>query len=334
MTSQTDTATRAPFEHFGEKLRASKFGHKMTRGMYAYPSRAQKQRPKREVLGEQLWEDTAWCYRDQEHTQHSDLYLLWQRDSALRNFDLSMDYFSSLDADEFETALQHVLAKGRTFKPVESLPALDRKEGAYIMVFDEYKQFYIGQSWDLRKRIKQHWGARKPFDRLIYGRSMYNSIFPVDELRALDNTRIFAARSTSRYTVEGRAEAAADQRFCLNRMMGGEPTPMARMLSGLSPRARTHGVGSTSLTYTEYEHERDAVHSVIALERSAADPGLIEVLAHMDMSIHSVQREDATQFLWSRRDAIARAAKHDDLSVQDYAAFLKALGEKVVWPED
>jgi excisionase family DNA binding protein len=104
---RTELAGRGPIEHFGERLRASKFGHKMTRDMYAYPSRAQKQRPKREVLGEQPWEDTALCYRDDEHTQHSDLYLLWQRDVGLRNFDLSRDYFSSLDADEFETALQH-----------------------------------------------------------------------------------------------------------------------------------------------------------------------------------------------------------------------------------
>ncbi|WP_369744460.1 GIY-YIG nuclease family protein [Paenarthrobacter sp. AMU7] len=331
MTSPTDGV---PTEHFGEKLRGSKFGHKMTRDMYAYPSRAHKQRPNRELLGEQLWKDTAWCYRDEEHTQHSDLYLLWQRDGALRNFDLSMEYFNSLDADEFETALQHVLDKGRTFKPVESLAALDGKEGAYIMIFDEYKQFYIGQSWDVRKRIKQHWGARKPFDRLIYGRSMYESIFPVDELRALDNTRIYAARSRNPFAVEERAEAATDQRFCLNRMMGGEPTPIARMLSGLSPRSRTHGVASASLTYEEFEGERDKLDDAIALERSAAEPGLPSLLAQMDMDIHSVQREDGTQFPWSRRDSIAAAARHGDLSVLEYAAFLTAMGEKVVWPED
>lgn len=202
------------------------------------------------------------------------------------------------------------------------------------MVFDEYKHFYIGQSWDIRKRIKQHWGARKPFDRLIYGRSKYNSIFPIDELRALDTTRIYAARSRSPYTLEERAEAAADQRFCPNRLMGVEPTPMARMLSGLSPRGRTHGVVSTSLTYAEYERERDAVHDVISRGRSTDAPGLVEVLAQMDMSIHSVQREDGTQFLWSRRDSIARAAKHSDLSMREFAGFLGAMGEKIVWPED
>ncbi|BCW44604.1 hypothetical protein [Arthrobacter sp. StoSoilB5] len=63
-------------------------------------------------------------------------------------------------------------------------------------------------------------------------------------------------------------------------------------------------------------------------------PGLVEVLAQMDMSIHSVQREDGTQFLWSRRDSIASAAKHSDLSMKEFAGFLGAMGEKIVWPED
>ncbi|WP_416416135.1 GIY-YIG nuclease family protein [Paenarthrobacter aromaticivorans] len=334
MTSQTNGVANEQSEHFGEKLRASKFGHKMTREMYAYPNRSQKQRPKREPLGEQLWEGTAWAYRDEEHTQNSDLYLLWQRDKALRNFDLSMDYFSSLDADDFETALEYVLARGRTFKPVESLPAFDGKAGAYIMVFDGYKQLYIGQSWDIRKRIKQHWGARKPFDRLIYGRSIYNSIFPMDELRALDTTRIYAARSTSPYAVEQRAEEAADQRFCLNRMTGGEPTPMAWMLSSLGPRSRSHGIVSTPLSYQDYERERDGVYEAIRLDRLSAEPRLATVLAQMNMGIHTVQRDTGDPFLWSRRDAIARAAKHGELSVPEFAAFLEAMGENVVWPAD
>jgi hypothetical protein len=143
-------------EHFGEKLRRSKFGHRMTRGMYAYPNRSPHRKFDRSELSEDLWEGTAWAYRDEGHTQHSDRYLLVQRDRALMNFDLSMRYFKSLDQDEFEQALQHVLAKGRTFKPVESLQHWNEVAGAYIMVFDDYRQFYIGKSEDIRKRIRQH----------------------------------------------------------------------------------------------------------------------------------------------------------------------------------
>lgn len=162
-------------EHFGEQLRASRFGHKMTRELYAYPNRRPKEKPRREDWPEEVWNDTAWMYRDEEHTEHSDVFLLAYRDAALTNFDLSMKYFSSLDQDDFEGALNHVLAKGRTFKPVQSLKPWDGVAGAYIMVFDEYRQFYIGQSNDIRSRIKKHWTHRKPFDRVLLEPGMTRS---------------------------------------------------------------------------------------------------------------------------------------------------------------
>jgi hypothetical protein len=104
-------------EHFGEPLRSSKLGHRMTRETYAYPSRKQNQRFTREQLGERAWQNRAWKFRDEDHSEYSDAFLLVQRDIALSNFDLSMRYFDSLEASDFETALEHVLAKGRTFNP-------------------------------------------------------------------------------------------------------------------------------------------------------------------------------------------------------------------------
>jgi predicted phage gp36 major capsid-like protein len=73
-----------------------------------------------------------------------------------------MRYSESLDADEFEAALEHILTKGSDVQAVESLPDWDDVEGAYVMVFDEYKQFYIGQSNNVGKRIKPHWVGSKP----------------------------------------------------------------------------------------------------------------------------------------------------------------------------
>lgn len=320
-------------EHFGEQLRGPQIGHKMIRDLYAFPSRSQKRKPNRADFSDKAWEDDAWRYRDEEHTRHSDGYLLWQRDKALRSFDLSMRYFESLDADEFETALVHVLAKGRTFKPVESLPDWDGVEGAYVMVFDDYKQFYIGQSNNVRKRIKQHWGGRKSFDRLIYG-GVYNSIFPVDELRALDNTRVYAARSNNPYAPEERAEKAADQRFCLNRMTGGEATPLTLMLTALSPRSRTHGVSSASLSYEEYERERDGLANKIAQSPPSHRSTLMAELAGMDMTIYSIEPETGPPFMWSRRDGIAGAVTRGELSVEEFTSFLESMGEKVIWPKN
>jgi hypothetical protein len=320
-------------EHFGEQLRGSKFGHKMIRELYAYPNRKPKERLTRERAGEELWRGTAWSYRDDEHTQHSDAYLLWQRDAALVNFDLSMRYFASLAAEEFEEALGHVLAKGRTFKPVQSLQDWDGVAGGYIMVFDEYRQFYVGKAEDIRQRIKRHWGGRKYFDRLIFP-NKYESVFPVDELRAMDTTRIFAARSTDPYAVEQRAEKAADQRFCLNRMPGGSASPMTLMLAAINPRSRSNGIAPVPLSWEDYQRARDSVTNAIAQARPSVGSNLVAGLASLDMTIHSVAREDGTRFMWSRRDTVANAARNSELSVEEFATFLEAMGETIIWPED
>jgi hypothetical protein len=37
--------------------------------------------------------------------------------------------------------------------------------------------------------------------------------------------------------------------------------------------------------------------------------------------------------MWSRRDAIACAAARGELSVEEFAAFLEAMGEIIIWPE-
>jgi hypothetical protein len=50
------------------------------------------------------------------------------------------------------------------------------------------------------------------------------------------------------------------------------------------------------------------------------------------MTVHSVGLEDGSRFMCSRRDAIAAAAR-GELSVGEFAAFLEAMGEKIIWPE-
>lgn len=304
----------------------------MTRELYAYPNRSPKARFDWSLVDERLREGTAWAYRDEERSRHSDAYLLVQRDQALRNYDLSMAYFKSLDPDEFEAALQHVLVKGRTFKSVESLPKWDYVEGAYIMVFDDYKQFYIGQSSDIRKRIRRHWTSRKPFDRVVYG-SVYDSIFPADELRAQDTTRIYGAKSVNPFALEERAEKAADQRFCLNRMGGGN-SPVTQMLSALSPRKRSNDVVALPSGREDYEQAWDGVKDVIGDARMTPDVSVVSELASLDLGIYSVERQDRPIFMWSRRDMIAEAAKRGDLSTEEFAAFLEAMGETIIWPED
>jgi hypothetical protein len=318
-------------EHFGERLRRRRFGHRLTREGYAYPTRSPHARVRREQVSAELWDGVGWAYQDEEHTRHSDTYLLVQRDQALVNYDLSMQYFESLDDNEFHDALARVLASDPALESVSSLPAWHEAAGVYVMVFDKFRQFYVGQAVDIRKRVKQHWNSYKPFDRLVFG-SLYNSIFPVDALHALDTTRIYALRTSERFEAEARIEDAADRRFCLNRMMGGEPSPFLLALTNASPRTRSHRVHATLMELDDFCREDDCVTRLIEVSRSSAETRVGNTLASLDMSIYSVSRPDGTRFLWSKRDSVRAAAARGDLTVHDYVEFLTALGETVIWP--
>ncbi len=108
-----------------------------------------------------------------------------------------MSYFGCLDAGEFEDALEQVLSKGRTFKPIMSLPDWERRGWLLHHGVRPLQTVLRRNHGNIRQRIKQHWSARKPFDRILFG-TPYDSVFPVDELRPLDTTRLYAARSETR----------------------------------------------------------------------------------------------------------------------------------------
>lgn len=326
----TATTRAGRLEHFGEGLNRSKFGFKMTRDMFAYPRRAPHQRLLRNEVPDDYWNSVAWEYQDEEHTRRSDLYLLVQRDAALVHFDLSMRYFASLDIRSFEKALSHVLAQA-DLCPVASLPDWDSASGVYVMVFDEYRQFYVGQAYDIRRRVKDHWIRRKSFDRLLFG-DKYASIFPVDEFRPLDNTQLFAMRSDSPFDLESDLVAASDPRFTLNRIDGGRPD--VSRISPLVTMARQRQLVDRSLVvpFSYYQQAKDQVRADIQEARSSGSGSVGQMLSELDMSIYEVSDED-TLFFWSRRDSIARAAVNGDITFLEYEGFLTAIGETVIWPE-
>ena len=134
--------------------------------------------------------------------------------------------------------------------------------------------------------------------------------------------------------MEERAEKAADQRFCLNRMAGGADAPLMLMLTGLVPRSRSHGLVSAPLSYEEYEQARDGVVETIAQARPSGVTTQAAELAGMDLTIYAVQRDEPGPFMWSKRDGLAEAAARGELGLKDFAAFLEAMDETVIWPED
>ena len=147
-------------------------------------------------------------------------HLAEQMIKASVNYDLNMRFFDSLSDEKFN---KHLLTQCRKHRMKEcvDLNELDGVPGVYIMVLDEYKQVYIGQSTDIKKRIvKGHWAKTKSLERLICG-DVCTSVISIDSFGALDTTRIFYRKSWDTFTLEEKIVASFDARYTLNRIDGG-----------------------------------------------------------------------------------------------------------------
>jgi len=93
--------------------------------------------------------------------------------------------------------------------------------GVYVLVLDNYKQIYIGQSHSsIKTRIMRHWSTKKEFDKLIFGK-VDNSILSIDSFGALDTTRIFIYPTELCYEVEEKMVDFFEKKYLLNRTAGG-----------------------------------------------------------------------------------------------------------------
>lgn len=208
-------------KHFGETLRASKYSHRLTRDEYALVNKRNSTRPPREYCTDAEWEADAWAFEDEDHTLLTDEYCAMHREAALENFDLNMAFFKQLSGKDFLEAMAGMLATHKNLRPLTDLAAFDGVEGIYVMVLDRHKQAYIGQATDIRKRIKRHWSGTKQFDRLIFG-TKESSVLSIDSFRALDTTRIFAAKTTRGLDLERQIVRDFPLDFLLNRVPGGD----------------------------------------------------------------------------------------------------------------
>ena len=139
---------------------------------------------------------------------------------SLYNYDLNMNYFSSLAQDGFNKEIENFSSTNENFKEIADLAPLSRVSGYYIMVLDKYKQVYIGSSQDIRVRILSHWSKQKEFDRLIFGRKE-DSILSIDSFRAYDTTRIFVYPTDNYIKLENDFIDMFSKEFVLNRTSGG-----------------------------------------------------------------------------------------------------------------
>lgn len=212
-------------EHFGELVRPGKYGLRLTREMYALANKRSSTRIPEHLLTDELRAALRPHFEDDDLTIRTDEYCRRHREKALENFDLNMAFLASIPPETFEDALQEMLRKHKRMRPVTDLKALDGDWGAYVLVLDDYRQAYIGQAWDMRKRVKAHWTGTKQFDRLLWG-GVEESVMSIDSFRPLDTTRIFACKTMHYDALETRLVNTFPPDFLLNRIGGGAVSGM------------------------------------------------------------------------------------------------------------
>lgn len=135
------------------------------------------------------------------------------------NYDLNMMYFNSLNESKFNSYLEKQIKKYR-FKECNDLKEVDNVCGVYLLVLDKFKQVYIGQSGNIKKRIYRHWSDKKSLERLIWG-DLLNSIISIDSFGPLDTTRIFYIETYKTYEMEEKIVSRFNAEYLLNRTAGG-----------------------------------------------------------------------------------------------------------------
>ncbi|OAN41399.1 hypothetical protein [Microbacterium sp. H83] len=185
-------------EHFGLKVRGSReLGLRMTREAYARINKRSSLAPWFREDDPELWDALDERYEDAQHRFYTDEWCAALQAEALEDFDLNRAHFALLDRDEFEQALRLAVKSQRGMVEVTDLAQWDGVRGLFVMVLDEYRQAYVGATdhpGGIMTRIKQHWARTKSLDRLVWG-DAETSIISIDSFRALDTTRIFAAKS-------------------------------------------------------------------------------------------------------------------------------------------
>ncbi len=158
-------------------------------------------------------------FKDKEH--FADEYMKNHINNIKKNYELNMKYFDKLDFTVFNKKLLNFVKKNK-FKETIDLYDLSEMSGIYIMVLDKYKQVYIGQSTDMKKRIQGHWSQKMEFQRLIWG-NVNTSILSINSFGALDTTRIFY-KEIPHYELHNKEEqyvSKFDSQYMLNRTAGG-----------------------------------------------------------------------------------------------------------------
>lgn len=211
--------------HFGIIMTSKTRSYKLNRENYvtiSYKSTLGKNKIYIQALernDEKLMKAYSEIYADKEGLIYKDNWCKKRLIEIMRNFDLNMNYFQSLDHTKFNDEITQFLKKTK-FNEITDLNEYSCP-GYYVIILDEYCQLYIGTSENIKRRIKQHWaGGKMKFDRLVFGQ-VTKSKLSIDSFRVLDTTRILVYPTDKIYCEEDNFINYFSDKFVSNRISGG-----------------------------------------------------------------------------------------------------------------
>ena len=139
---------------------------------------------------------------------------------ALKNYDLNMLFYESLNSENFNNELNKFLNKFPQFKQLTDLNEAKNKEGYYIMVLDKYKQLYIGTGKDIYTRLRKHLSDNIDFWNLLWG-DVTESKLSINSFRPFDTTRIYVYYTPDSFKLEDYYINEINSDYILNRTCGG-----------------------------------------------------------------------------------------------------------------
>ena len=153
----------------------------------------------------------------------SEEYCIMHKKECLKNYDLSMEFYKKLDINKYNKIVEKIIKKHKKID-IKDLNDCKGKKGIYILLQENYKQMYIGQTTrDLKERILRHWKKKPAFDRILFGKAE-SSVIGVDSFGALDTTRIFVYYEDNKNKIDKLEEKLVEEipnEFLNNRIGGG-----------------------------------------------------------------------------------------------------------------
>ena len=163
---------------------------------------------------------------EKEHKKRTDEYSIEiYRDTKkdlnkyIHNVQLNISTLSLLDFDKFESELKRITFKYH-FIEVNDISSF--KNCLYIVVLDDYKQFYVGKAdSSLKNRMRKHWTAKIIPSRHLWNGGFESSKLKFDDFKIYDTTRIFVCTDIKKIIEENYVEAN-DRRIEITNTFGLE----------------------------------------------------------------------------------------------------------------